>query len=79
MVYYVKREYNSHLARFLTQYFTKCYCDVTATELIVPSKKTYNLFKEKYKVNRNVHIVPTGIDVERFYKMALEYMNKGKC
>ena len=31
-------------------------------------KKTYDLFKQKYKVDRNVHIIPTGIEVERFYK-----------
>ena len=24
--------------------------------------------KEKYEVDRNVHIVPTGIEIERFYK-----------
>ena len=27
-----------------------------------------NLFKEKYKYDRNVHIIPTGIEIERFYK-----------
>ena len=37
-------------------------------ELIVPTKKTYDLFKEKYKVKRDVNIIPTGIDVTRFYK-----------
>ena len=29
--------------------------------------------KEKYKVDRNVHIVPTGIEVDRFF---VENMNK---
>ena len=43
------------------------YCDKTATELVVPTKKAYELFKEKYKVDRNVYIVPTGIEVEKFY------------
>ena len=26
------------------------------------------MFKEKYHVDRNIHIVPTGIEIERFYK-----------
>jgi hypothetical protein len=52
--------------RKIVEYLTKFYCDRTATELIVPTKKTYDLFKEKYKVNRNVHIIPTGIEIETF-------------
>lgn len=72
-VYYITHGYFDGPSKKLTEYFTKFYCDKTATELIVPSKKTYDLFKNKYKVDRNVHIVPTGIDVERFYK---EKLNK---
>ena len=51
----------------IIKHFALFYCDKTATELIVPTKKTYDLFKEKYKVERTVHIVPTGLEVERFY------------
>ena len=43
-------------------------CDKTIDELIVPTKKAYELFKNKYNVKRNVHIIPTGINVEKFYK-----------
>ena len=50
------------------EYLTKFYCDRTATELIVPTTKTYKLFKEKYKVEKNINIIPTGIEVERFFK-----------
>ena len=46
--------------------FLLFYCDKTITELIVPTKKAWELFKEKYMVDRNVHIVPTGIDTDRF-------------
>lgn len=70
-VYYITHGYFDKSSKKLTEYFTKFYCDKTATELIVPSKKTYDLFKDKYKVDRNVHIVPTGIDVGRFYKQKL--------
>lgn len=66
-VHYITKGYFDKSSKKLAEYFTKFYCDKTAKELIVPSKKTYNLFKQKYKVNKTVHIVPTGIDVERFY------------
>ncbi len=46
---------------------TKFYCDKTASELIVPTKKTYDLFKEKYKIDRNVHIIPSGIEIEKYF------------
>jgi len=48
--------------------------------LIVPTKKTYDLFKEKYKVDKNIHIIPTGIELERFYieNLDLEKIKKLK-
>lgn len=46
---------------------TKFYCDKMASELIVPTKKTYDLFKEKYKVNREVYIIPSGIEIEKYF------------
>lgn len=67
-VHYITKGYFNRSSKKIVEYLTKFYCDKTATELIVPTKKTYDLFKEKYKVDRNVHIVPTGIEVERFYK-----------
>ena len=67
-VHYITKGYFIEPGRKIVEYLTKFYCDQTATELIVPTKKTYDLFKEKYKVDRNVHIVPTGIEVERFYR-----------
>ena len=67
-VHYITKGYFNRSSKKIVEYLTKFYCDKTATELIVPTKKTYDLFKEKYRVDRNVHIVPTGIEVERFYK-----------
>lgn len=66
-VYYVTKGYFDKSSKKVVEYLTKFYCDKTATELIVPTKKTYDLFKEKYGYARSVHIVPTGIDVEKFY------------
>lgn len=67
-IHYITRGYFQKSSKKLVEYFTKFYCDTTATELIVPTTKTYKLFKDKYKFERNIHIIPTGIEVERFYK-----------
>lgn len=66
-VHYITKGYFDHASKKVVEYFTKFYCDKTVTELIVPTKKTYDLFKEKYEYDRNIHIVATGIEVERFY------------
>jgi len=67
-IHYITKGYFDHASKKIVEYLTLFYCDKTISELIVPTKKTYDLFKEKYKVRRNVHIIPTGIEVERFYK-----------
>ncbi len=67
-VHYITKGYFNGTSKKIVEYLTKFYCDKTATELIVPTKKTYDLFKQKYHVERNIHIIPTGIEVERFYK-----------
>ena len=67
-VHYITKGYFNNTSKKIVEYLTNFYCNQTATELIVPTKKTYDLFKEKYKYTRNVHIIPTGIEVEKFYK-----------
>ena len=67
-VHYITKGYFDFASKKAVEYFTKFYCDKTVSELIVPTKKTYDLFKTKYEYDRNIHIVPTGIEVERFYK-----------
>lgn len=66
-VHYITKGYFLKSSKKLVEYLTKFYCDKTATELIVPTNKTYKLFKEKYKFEKNINIIPTGIEVERFY------------
>lgn len=79
-VHYITKGYFDKSSKKLVEHLTKFYCDKTATELIVPTKKTYDLFKEKYKYDRNVHIIPTGIEIEKFYKEknSLEKVNNLK-
>ena len=67
-VHYITKGLFDTPSKKIVEYITKFYCDKTAKELIVPTKKTYDLFKEKYKFDRNVHIIPTGIEIEQFYK-----------
>lgn len=67
-VHYITKGYFDGASKKIVEYLTKFYCDKTIEELIVPTKKTYDLFKNKYKYDRNVHIIPTGIEIERFYK-----------
>lgn len=67
-IYYLTKGYFDGASKRLVEYLTLFLCDKTVEELIVPTKKTHDLFKEKYKVSRDVHIIPTGIDVTRFYK-----------
>ena len=67
-VHYITHGYFNNSGKTLAKYYTLFYCDKTINELVVPTKKAYELFKQKYKVDRNVYIVPTGIDVEKFYR-----------
>lgn len=65
--HYITKGYFDKSSKKIVEYLTLFYCDKTASELIVPTKKAYDLFKEKYQVDRNIHIIPTGIELERFY------------
>ena len=71
-LYYITKGYFDKSSKKLVEYLTKFYCDTTATELIVPTNKIYKLFKEKYKFEKNINIIPTGIEVERFYKEKID-------
>ena len=64
--HYITRGYFDGTSKTIVKYLTKFYCDTTVQELIVPTKKAYDLFKDKYRYRRNVHIIPTGIETEKF-------------
>ena len=74
-VHYITHGHFDRGSKKIVEYITKFYCDKTASELIVPSKKTYDLFKEKYKWDKSIHIIPTGIDIDLFN---VEKLNKNK-
>lgn len=67
-IYYITKGYFDAASKKLVEYLTLFLCDKTIDELIVPTQKAKELFKEKYKVKRDVHVIPSGIDTTRFYK-----------
>ncbi len=71
-IYYITKGYFDRSSKKVVEYLTKFYCETTATELIVPTNKIYKLFKEKYKFEKNINIIPTGIEVERFFKEKID-------
>ena len=74
-VHYITKGYFDKSSKKLVEYLTLFYCDTTSNELIVPTKKTWDLFKEKYSLDKNIYIIPTGIEIERFY---IENIDKEK-
>ena len=71
-IYYLTKGHFDKPSKKLVEYLTRFYCDTTVCELIVPSRKIYNLFINKYKVNKKINIIGTGIDVDKFDKKRFE-------
>lgn len=65
--HYVTHGHFEKSSKKIVEYLTKFFCDTTATELIVPTTKTHKLLKETYQFEKNIHIIPTGIEVDRFF------------
>ncbi len=75
-VHYITHGYFNKSSKKIVEHLTLFYCDKTISELIVPTKKAYELFKDKYKVDRNVYVVPSGIELDKFYKENNKELNK---
>lgn len=72
-IYYVTKGYFDYLGHKLLEEFTKFYCDKTISELIVPTEKVRQNFLKKYQFDRDINIVPTGLELNRFFE---ENINK---
>ena len=70
--HYITKGYFDKSSKKIVEYLTMFYCDKTARELIVPTEKTYRLFKEKYHYDKPINVIPTGMDVERFHQENLD-------
>ncbi|MDD2377361.1 MAG: glycosyltransferase [Bacilli bacterium] len=67
-VYFVTKGYFDNVSKKIVEYLTKFYCDKTVSELIVPTDKAKEKFIKQYKVDRNIHIVPNIIEIDKYYK-----------
>lgn len=67
-IHYITKGYFDKSSKKVVEYLTNFYCDKTADALIVPGEKPKALFKDKYGMEKEVHVVPTGIEIDRFYR-----------
>ena len=67
--YYLNKGFFDKETQFVLKELCLIYYDnKDVNELIVPTVKTYNYFKDNYKFERNINIIPTGLKVERFFE-----------
>lgn len=65
-VHYVTHGYFDNTARKVVSKLTKYYCEKSCSEVIVPTDKIKELFINKYNITNNIHVIPTGIDLNKF-------------
>lgn len=65
---YVTHGHFDNLAKKILVKLTKNYCEKKCDELIVPTEKIKDIFINKYNINKDMWVIPTGIDIKRFYK-----------
>lgn len=68
--YYITKGYFDKQSRRLVGLYTKHIAN-NCDEVIVPTEKTAKILK-KYKVGKSMHVIPTGIDVERLHPDRLD-------
>ena len=66
-VYYITHGHFDNFAKKIAIKLTKYYCEDKCDELIVPTSKIKNLFINKYNIKKDIYVVPTGIDIKKFY------------
>lgn len=65
-VHYVTHGHFDNFAKKLAIKITKYYCEKRCDELIVPTDKIKDLFINKYNIIKQVNVIPTGIDIDKF-------------
>ena len=65
-VHYVTHGHFDNFAKKLAIKITKYYCEKKCDELIVPTDKIKDLFINKYNIIKQVNVIPTGIDIDKF-------------
>lgn len=65
-VHYVTHGHFDNFAKKLAIKITKYYCEKRCDELIVPTDKIKDLFINKYNIIKQINVIPTGIDIDKF-------------
>ena len=65
-VHYVTHGHFDNFAKKIAIKITKYYCEKRCNELIVPTDKIKDLFINKYNIIKQVNVIPTGIDIDKF-------------
>ena len=65
-VHYVTHGHFDNFAKKLAIKITKYYCEKRCDELIVPTDKIKDLFINKYNITKQVNVIPTGKDIDKF-------------
>ena len=65
-VYYITHGHFDNFAKKMAINLTKKYCDKTCDQCIVPTQKIKDLFINKYGITKNLNVIPTGIDTDKF-------------
>jgi len=65
--YVTKGHFSTLSKKVVTKYISNFY-NKNVNEIIVPSKRVYNILKNKYKIKTPINIVPNGTNLEKFKK-----------
>lgn len=65
-IYYVTHNHFNNLGKKIVKKFTKYFCEKKCDGLIVPTTKIKELFINKYNIKKEINVIPTGIDTEKF-------------
>ena len=66
-IYYVTHGHFDKFSKKVLAKYTKYYYDNKCDELIVPTQKIKDIFNNKYNITRSMSVIPTGIDIKKFY------------
>ncbi|MCD7809407.1 MAG: glycosyltransferase [Erysipelotrichaceae bacterium] len=65
-VHYINGGHFNGLFKNIVKKITQKFCQRKDLELIVPTTKISKLYNEKYKIKKNIHVIPTGININKF-------------
>ena len=65
-VYYVTHNHFNNFGKKVVIKITKYFCEKKCDGLIVPTDKIKELFIKKYHIKKEINVIPTGIDTNRF-------------